>query len=255
MRRIALSVLAISSIVGSSAALAADLPPAAPPPPRAPAAYIPAPPPPFTWTGFYIGINGGYGWGRDATNDGAGNTPTLNSNGGLVGGTLGFNYQISQFVIGVEGDIDYSMMKFSQTATGAGAFGFGAATSSLTYKNDLLSTFAARFGFAADRALFYAKAGGAWTNEKITLSGTDPVFGTLSGSNSFSRLGWMVGGGIEYAVWDNLTLKAEYNYLDFGSKNENLTANFSVAGPFTATISSKLTASVVKVGLNWLFNM
>jgi outer membrane immunogenic protein len=254
MRRVALSVLAFSSIVGSTAAFAADLPPAAPPPPRAPVAYVPVVPA-WSWTGIYIGINGGYGWGRDATNDGAGNVATLNSNGGLVGGTLGFNYQISQFVVGVEGDIDYSMMKFSQTATGAGTFGFGTASSSLNYKNDLLSTFAARFGFAADRALIYAKGGGAWTDEKITVNGTDPLFGIISGSNSFSRLGWMVGGGFEYAIWDNLTLKAEYNYLDFGTKNENLTANSSTFGALTANISSKLTASVVKVGFNWLFSL
>jgi outer membrane immunogenic protein len=247
MRRFVASLLIVSS-AAIAPALAADLPPAAPPP-VAPVAYMP-PPPPFTWTGFYLGINGGYGWGSDATNDGMGNTPTLNSNGGLVGGTVGFNYQIAQFVVGFEGDVDYSMMKYNFTAPGT--FGLGSAT--LTYKNDLVSTFAARFGFAADRALFYAKAGGAWTNESINTTGTDVVFGTLSGSDSFERLGWMVGGGIEYAVWNNLTLKAEYNFLDFGTKTENLTITSSTFGPLTTTISSKLTASVLKVGVNWLFN-
>jgi outer membrane immunogenic protein len=237
----------VCSCVGASSVLAADLPPAAPPP-MAPA-YIP-PPPPFTWTGFYVGINGGYGWGQDATDDGMGNTPSLNSNGGLVGGTVGFNYQISQFVVGFEGDVDYSMMKYSLSAPGT--FGLGSAT--LTYKNDLVSTFAARFGFAADHALFYAKAGGAWTNESINITGSDIVLGSLSGSNSFERLGWMVGGGFEYAFWNNLTFKAEYNFLDFGTKTENLTLNSSTFGPLTASISSKLTASVVKVGINWLFN-
>lgn len=64
----------------------------------------------------------------------------------------------------------------------------------------------------------------------------------------------MVGGGFEYAFWNNLTFKAEYNFLDFGTKTENLTLNSSTFGPLTATISSKLTASVVKVGVNWLFN-
>jgi outer membrane immunogenic protein len=228
---------------------AADLPPA--PPPMAPA-FVPAPPP-FTWTGIYVGINGGYGWGTLKTDDGMGNTPTLNSNGGIVGGTLGFNYQINQFVVGFEGDVDWSGMQFNQSATTSTFFGAGAA--SLTYKNDVLSTFAARFGFAADHTLLYAKAGGAWTKENFDMSGTDPLLGTITnGSNDFSRLGWMIGAGVEYAVTDNITIKAEYNYADFGTKNETLTINSSVGGPLTTTISDKLTMNIVKIGVNILFH-
>jgi outer membrane immunogenic protein len=222
--------------------------------PRLPlkAPFSPAPPP-FSWTGFYVGINGGYGWGNVKTDDGAGDTTALNSNGGIVGGTFGFNYQINQFVVGFDGDIDWSGMKWSQTATDSSIF--GTTTAGVSYKNDTLSTFAARFGVAADRALFYAKAGGAWTNEKFDFNGTDPVFGSITnGSNSFNRLGWMIGAGVEYAVTDMITLKAEYNYADFGTKNETLTINSSVDGPLTSTISDKLTMNVVKVGVNVLFH-
>jgi outer membrane immunogenic protein len=141
-----------------------------------------------------------------------------------------------RFVAGFEGDIDWSGMLFTQSATTTDFFGTSSAT--LTYKDDILSTFAARFGYAADRALFYAKAGGVWTQEKFDLSGTDPVFGTISGSDSFSRLGWMVEAGVEYAVTNNITLKAEYNFLAFGTENETLTADFSSVGPLTANISS-----------------
>src|ERR1700722_15857791 len=118
-------------------------------------------------------INGGYGWGTLKTDDGMGNTPTLNSNGGIVGGTFGFNYQINQFVVGFEGDVDWSGMQFNQSGATSSFFGAGAA--SLTYKNDILSTFGARFGFAADRLLLYAKGGGAWTDEDYNMTGTDPV--------------------------------------------------------------------------------
>jgi outer membrane immunogenic protein len=262
MRRIALSVLALSSIVGSTAALAADLPPAAPPPPRAPAVYIPAPPP-FSWTGFYVGINGGYDWGQ-ATSNGVG----IKSKGGLAGVTVGYNYQISQFVIGVEGDFDWSGAKFSNSVTsnfGPGAFNGGniVNTVNTSYSNNWLSTFAARFGFAADHALIYAKAGGAWTQDKWNVNGAGvDAIGPQSGSmtGTFSRLGWMVGGGLEYAVLDNVTLKLEYNYIDFGSNTEQLTiTNNPAADPlfppaFNGPTPVKLNMSVVKAGVNVLFH-
>jgi outer membrane immunogenic protein len=127
-------------------------------------------------------------------------------------------------------------------------------TITATYKNDVLSTFAARFGVASDYALFFAKAGGAWTREKFDFNGSDPILGAISGSDSFSRLGWMVGAGVEYAVTKNLTLKAEYNFIDCGGNTETLTLNSSLAGTATATINSKLTMNVAKFGVNWLFN-
>jgi outer membrane immunogenic protein len=243
--------------VAVSPVLAADLPPVAPP--RAPAVYIP-PPPPFTWTGFYIGINGGYGWGNVDTTDPAGDTFSFSPKGGIVGGTVGFNYQWNWFVGGFEGDLDWSGMQWNETVTST-EFAVGApitGTNSLNYKNELLSTFAARFGVAADHALFYGKAGGAWTNEKYTLSGTDvfpaPIGAVaISGSNTFDRLGWMAGVGFEYAVTNHLTLKAEYNYIDFGTQTNTLSA--TVGGvPASVGFDDKLTMNVIKVGINWLFN-
>jgi outer membrane immunogenic protein len=250
-----LTLVAVLAMSAPLTAFAADLPQPLPPPVRAPA-FVP--PPPFTWTGVYIGINGGYGWGNVNLSDALGDSTSFNSNGGLVGGTLGFNYQWNWFVAGFEGDIDWSGMQFNQYFSDA-AYG-GSTLASFNYKNDILSTFAARFGVAADHALFYGKAGGAWSQEKFSLTATDPTIGTLSGSDSFSRLGWMVGAGVEYAITSNLTVKAEYNYIDFGNENETVTATFSgvaggaAGGTGNAVLTSKPTMSVVKVGLNWLFN-
>jgi outer membrane immunogenic protein len=181
----------------------------------------------------------------------------LNSNGGIVGGTVGYNYRWAWFVAGLEGDLDWSGMRWRQTSPISQDAFLGLAstgTVTATYKNNVLSTFAARFGVSSDYALFFVKAGGAWTREKFDFNGADPVLGAISGSDSFSRLGWMVGAGVEYAVTKNLTLKAEYDFLDFGNKTEMLTLNSSLAGPATATINAKLTMNVVKFGVNWRFD-
>jgi outer membrane immunogenic protein len=248
MRRL---ILAMALALSAVPAFAADLPVAPPPPPRAPA-FVPAPP--FTWTGFYVGINGGYGWGN--WSDGLGDS--FNNNGGLAGGTIGFNYQWDWFVAGFEGDIDWADLKWNQSAAASGTV-FGvpvSAAATINYKNDILSTFAARFGAAADHALFYVKAGGAWTQEQfsgtgsLSVGGPPPTTVVINGSNSFSRLGWMVGAGVEYAFTNNLTAKIEYNYIDFGTENDTLT----FAGVAVGTVPSKLNMSVVKVGVNWLFN-
>ena len=117
------AVALVSSVVLASPVFAADLPPASlpPPPPRAPSTYIPVAPPPFSWTGFYIGANGGWGWSTTTLTDFGpnlfgqlfplGTTTSTSQNGWLAGGTIGLNYQINQLVLGVEGDFDASGIK------------------------------------------------------------------------------------------------------------------------------------------------
>src|SRR6478752_2007136 len=97
---------------GLGPVIAADLPPA-PPPPRAPAAYVPAPPV-YSWSGIYIGINGGYGFGQvNWLNPNTATSGNFNANGGFIGGTLGANFQASALVFGVEGDVDWSRINGS----------------------------------------------------------------------------------------------------------------------------------------------
>jgi outer membrane immunogenic protein len=119
MRRI-FEILGVIVGLGGSA-LAADLPPA--PPIRAPAVYVPAVLPVYNWAGIYIGINGGWGWGNGkftiAPNAAfpAGLSGTAHDNGGVVGGTLGANFQTGGFVFGIEGDWDYSAINTGTSAT------------------------------------------------------------------------------------------------------------------------------------------
>jgi outer membrane immunogenic protein len=152
-----------------------------------------------------------------------------------------------QLLIGLDADFDWSATKFKQDGT------LGTLSFSTSYKNNYISTFGARFGYAFDRLLVYGKAGGAWTQDDFDLTASDGS--ELSGR--FDRWGWMVGGGVEYAISHNWTVKAEYNYLDFGTKNEVLTPNATdlVTGSITADANdSKLTAHVVKIGVNYIFH-
>ena len=94
--------------------------------------------------------------------------------------------------------------------------------------------------------MIYAKGGGAWSRDKFDI--TDGVGGFANGS--FKRSGWMAGAGVEYAIWNNLSAKIEYNYLHFNSITETLTTG----GGLTATPADVgLKSHLVKVGLNYQF--
>jgi hypothetical protein len=148
MRRI-IGVLGVAIGLGGSA-LAADLPPS---PPRAPAVYVPAVLPVYNWAGVYVGINGGWGWGNakftaNAVGTFPGTTGSRSDNGGVVGGTLGANFQAGAFVFGVEGDWDYSAINTGTTASICTFSG------SCQTGNNWLATARGRAGYAADRVLF-----------------------------------------------------------------------------------------------------
>jgi len=232
---------------------AADLPQnAAPSPSREQA-------PSYKWAGVYIGINAGYGFGTsnwsDARNpSGVTSTGDFSTNGFLGGGTIGANVQSSQFVFGVEADLDYSALKGSVTP----ASGFctlqvttGAAGASCETQNNWLGTFRGRAGFAADRVLFYGTAGLAFGNVQAGL--TNGTIG-FPGFNNNTELGWTAGAGLEVAIDDNWTGRIEYLYVDLaqGSCVTGNNCGFDTAAA-VANDSVKFTANVVRLGIAYKF--
>ncbi len=235
MRRILVAgalTLAIATVAAIAPVVAADLPQA--PPASTARAGFRRQAPVYNWSGIYVGINGGYGFGSsDWTNTGTAlDSGNFNLSGGVAGGTLGFNYQINQFVVGAEGDFDWAGITGSTSKGICSAF-------ACTTKNTWLGTVRGRAGFAADRVLFYGTAGGAFG--EIQQSGAG-----LTGDN-FNRFGWTAGAGLEGALTDNLTARIEYLYVDLGSGSCSL-----VCFPGASTNVSFKT-SLVRAGLDFKF--
>lgn len=191
----------------------------------------------FSWTGFYIGVHGGYGWSR-LSGDGTFGPASATARGWLGGGQLGYNYQMGRFVIGAEADAAWANVKHEE-ALFAGT---------ITFKQDYFITAAARLGYAFDRTLVYGKVGGAWTRDK--WDGNDGIGGTLTAT--VNRTGWMLGAGVEQAFWDNWSAKLEYNYLMFGSKTPAFT--FTGGLGIVGTAEYKVNTHIVKAGLNYRFS-
>lgn len=198
-------LLALSAVFGffSSAALAADLPNAKGPPAFAP------PPPVFSWSGFYLGGQIGYQWGTSdpfITGGGVGSQPAYSVYGGVGGGHLGFNWQVSQFVFGVEGDVE------GTTYTGETLSAGGNFWNRTRY--DIEGSVRGRVGWAWDRILFYGTGGVAFASIE---NSAPPVLGGPSNAATTGRAGWTAGGGVEFAVDPNWTVRAEYRYTDYGA--------------------------------------
>jgi outer membrane immunogenic protein len=247
MKRILMA--AALALAAGGQALAADLPQPGPPPPRAPATYVPVPVPVFSWTGIYVGVNGGYAFGQSNWSAPAGvtdlagfaltgccSTGNFSTSGWLGGGTIGGNYQWGQFVLGVEGDWDWTNL--NGTYGGAGlACGAGCTTQS-----DWLATVRGRAGYAFDRFLVYGTGGAAFGNLQ---AGYVPT-GTFASS---TQIGWTAGAGVEFAFTPNLTAKVEYLYVDLGSMSCSTSCGVLTSTP----ISVSLTENVVRAGINYKF--
>ena len=243
MKKIFLGIL---SAVGFAApTMAADLPVRATPPP--------IPVPIFTWTGFYLGGNIGAGWTSTVIRESFFGAEWSRSSDArfIGGGQIGYNWQFNQFVVGLEGDIDAITNRSRSAVVTIPAGTFVATRSS---DANWVSTIAARFGFAVDRALFYGKAGYGWVGGTGNATITNVATGATVGiGGSGNRGGWLVGGGIEYAITNNWTLKGEYNYLATG---RDRTFFVPVGAPFlvgdTFTTNGR-NVSMVKFGFNYLF--
>jgi outer membrane immunogenic protein len=219
MKRICIAYLGLAALaLAAGSAAAADLPPRyAPLPYRAPvyAAY--------NWSGFYLGINGGGGWGGSQW-DGV---SKFDISGGLIGGTIGYNWQFGGAILGVEGDIDWSGIKGTTTTL---------CVPGCTTRNHWLSTARGRAGYAIDRWLPYVTAGLAVGDISATVPG-------LPGG-SITTAGWTVGAGLEVGVIGNVSVKAEYLYVGFGSFNCGLNCGLLAGG------NVSYNTNVVRAGLN-----
>jgi len=255
-RKILLASVGVIGLTGS-AAFAADLPYRAPPP-----VYLP-PPPIFTWTGIYIGGQIGYGWARDNASlfgtdavVGDFNTADLSSRPqGVIGGAhVGYNYQINQWVFGLEGSVDGTSLNRSRVSP---IFDNNTGASDIVGSNvrsDIQGSIRGRLGVAWDRALLYATGGVAFGG--FNTSYADPngfLTGVPGATDSFSqtRVGWTAGGGIEYAITNNWSVRAEYRYTDFGTFTDAPFAGTGAA--FTA--QHHWTQNQVQAGFSYRFDM
>lgn len=233
-RGVMLASVSILAMLVAPSARAADLPSA--PPPAAQAG---------TWTGFYLGTYVGSAWidthWGPATGALAPTSVPPGSNmgsapGAMIGTQVGYNYQVGSYVLGLEGELG-SGLQWSRTRC------MGDWLSVCTAQSDYLATLAARIGYVFDNVLVYGKAGAAFTNTSMDAT-SFAYAGRYSGS-SFDT-GWTVGGGVEVGLTPQLSAKAEYAYLDFGSSTVGLQNGFSAS---SSAISQS--AQMVKLGLNW----
>jgi outer membrane immunogenic protein len=180
----------------------------------------------YNWTGFYAGAVAGYGWG-----DSTWSVPAVSvrPKGWNLGGTLGYNLQTGSIVWGIETDLSWSNVKGSTTVGGA----------TFTTENGYLGTVRGRVGYSFDRFLPYLTGGLAYGNIKAKV---DPA--GLSATKT--KLGWTIGGGLEYAFMGNWTAKAEYLYVDLGSMDPGF------AAPVATSV--KFDEHLVRVGLNYKFS-
>jgi len=241
MRKILLSTVAFAAL--ASQAFAADLPS------RKEAPVYIAPAPVFTWTGFYAGVALGGSFGNTNLNIPAFNyARNLSNNGVLGGGFIGYNYQVNNFVLGLQGEFN-GTSGGSSTKTGYGFIGNSLVGVTTKATQPWLASIDGRLGYAVDKALFYAIGGVAFTQLNPS---TDLTFANLTathfGSNK-SLTGYDVGAGVEYAFTNNWTGRVEYRYYGFNSNNNSFTA-FGV--PY-AYRNGNLTDNTVRVGLAYKF--
>ena len=254
MKKLLLTTVALIAFGLTAPASAADMAVKTPPPPVVPPVY--------NWTGFYIGAHVGGAWTDtdwfypcSATNLLIASPCNLAQGGHsasswLAGGQVGFNYQVGRFVWGVEADFSATRMEGNNLDAAFPLQEF------LHSRTDFIGTVAPRVGVAWDRVLFYAKGGVAWAHDDywLTLTPNQLLAGQTFVTGDATRVGSMVGVGVEYAFAQNWSVKAEYNYMDFGT--ERILVKSTGIEPtqpnFDEDIGRKI--QVVKVGLNYKFD-
>ncbi len=250
MKQLLVGSVAVVSLALAGSAIAADMPV------KAPVYKSPPPVQVYNWTGFYIGANGGAGWGHSCWTL-LGFVPPAGPvqdegchdlRGGLFGGQAGFNWQVDGWVLGVEGQGDWTRL----TGNNRPPLGNISQSNINGTKVKSIFTVTGRVGYAWDRVLLYAKGGGAWAHDNYTVDTTAAPAGATPATTGLSdtRTGWIIGAGLEYGLAPNWSVAAEYTYLDFGTKQETIPPSISPPhfyGAFTENISQKIQTATVRV--------
>jgi outer membrane immunogenic protein len=251
---------------GLGAASAADLP-----------MYKKAPPSPvvavYNWTGWYAGVNGGYSWDNStgslvafttapaaasfAPAVAAGGTPSFlgaKHEGGFGGGQVGYNWQQSYWLVGLEADIQGASIGGTSTIGFPGGGGIVPSVSTGRDHVDWFGTFRGRAGVTYNSFLFYGTGGLAYggVRSSVTNIFTPGTAGTFAGSASNTIAGWVAGAGVEWGFAPNWTVKAEYLHIDLGHSNVTMAdpVNFPIS---FATYRFHHELDTVRVGVNYRF--
>jgi len=253
MRKSILGLVAVAALIASPA-MAADL--------RMPVKAPPAPlPPPCVWCGWYIGVNVGGAWGNDTDTYNQTGTPfsasaTLHPSGVIGGGQIGYNWQFNNIVLGIEGDFDGQ----HNTATANGLLPFPGNTIdrvNISQTDNWLSTVRGRLGVAFGNVLFYGTGGAAFGDVAHSYTQIRTTTGqALTLSDDDTRTGWTAGAGIEWMVWNNVSLGVEYLHVDLGNTTLVQGSAVTVAGltfpPSSTSFQNR--QDIVRAKWNWHFN-
>jgi len=249
MKRLLAASIAIAALIQGSA-MAADMSPSKTKPAKEPPFVV------YNWTGLYIGVQGGGGWGPANQTDITGfSSGTYTITGGLIGGTLGYNFQVGYAVLGLETDWSYSWVKDGTIGTDPIFGQCGGAIPRCESRLKSPATFRARIGAAMDNVMPYV-TGGLAVASLYAQEGDVPVNGraaglglTAAGLGSTSVRGWTAGVGIEAMFGPHWSAKMEYLYADFGNRavfDDNV-------GGVIVPEHVKFTANILRVGVNYRF--
>jgi outer membrane immunogenic protein len=264
---------ALASVVslglgGLGAASAADMAVKAP--------YYKAPPPPavYSWTGWYVGVNGGYAWDNSTGNLNAfSTTPAVNNfgpavaaggtpsflgakhEGGFGGAQVGYNWLMSNWLLGAEADIQGGSIGQTSTIVFPGGGGILPSVSTGRDHLDWFGTVRGRLGVVANSVLFYGTGGFAYGGVRTSVTNvfTPGTSGTFAGNSSDTRVGWVAGAGVEWGFAPNWSVKGEYLHVDLGSSNTTMFDPVNFPGAF-ATYRFHHELDTARIGVNYHFS-
>lgn len=247
------------------------------------------------WSGLYVGVNAGYArrdstarWDGEAL-PGASNVPlnsafagigsfnpatyfqSLNANGFIGGGQLGYNWRFASIVVGMEADLQYANLHSTASNSGPSIFtivytatseqrlrwfGTGRLRAGWLWADDRLLTYVTG-GLAFGRTTASANVANVSATQHIIFGGsslTCQAFATcLAGSDSRFAAGWTLGGGLEWALWGRTTVRGEYLHLRLSDQELRLTAQAPSIGTAVASVRIRNSYDVIRGAINYAF--